>query len=421
MNQQTQEKIYVIGTQEKNIKALLSVGRFYALDGSYGKTIYMDASHPHIISIFGKRGYGKSYTLGVLIEELAKVDRNIRNDLSVIIIDTLGIFWTMIYPNIDEKNILEKWNKEPTSIKMNLLSPEIKKNDIKDRNACVLSIPPHQMTPDIWCDLFQVTSTSPFGIALTEAIYRLQSTKNTYQLKDIFNKIDDNPSVSNETKQLANNFYHYAQSLGIFHDGIKSLNEILRPGTINCIDLSLLPSTQTKQIVTGIISNLVFQQRIKARKHEELSLINKTDNTSSIPKVWMFIDEAQLFLPKSENPYCKQVLMEQWLRQGRQPGVSLVLATQQPSAIDHEVFSHSDLIFCHRLTSQHDILALHQIRPSYMKETIATIVKKMGYEKGVCTIIDDTMEQAHICKIRPRITWHAGHEPKIGISTKKGE
>jgi hypothetical protein len=327
----------------------------------------------------------------------------------------------MIYPNIDEKNILEKWNKKPTSIKMNLISPDINHTDIKQRNTRVLSIPPHQMTSDIWCDLFQVASTSSFGIALTEAIYHLQSTKNTYQLKEIFNKINDNPFVSNETKQLANNFYHYARSLGIFHDDINSLEEILTPGTVNCIDLSLLPSTQTKQIVTGIISNLVFQQRTKARKHEELSAINNNDANSFIPKVWMFIDEAQLFLPKSENPYCKQVLMEQWLRQGRQPGLSLVLATQQPSAIDHEVFSHSDLIFCHRLTSQHDILALHQIRPSYMKETIATIVKKMGYEKGVCTIIDDTMEQAHICKIQPRTTWHAGREPKIGISTKKEE
>lgn len=89
----------------------------------------------------------------------------------------------------------------------------------------------------------------------------------------------------------------------------------------------------------------------------------------------MAIDEAQLFLPR-EKSISKDILINQWMRQGRQPGLSLILATQRPGALDGEVMSHSDIIICHRLTSQEDIDALNRVRPTYMKEEMGEALKK---------------------------------------------
>ena len=105
------------------------------------------------------------------------------------------------------------------------------------------------------------------------------------------------------------------------------------------------------------------------------------------------------------------------MRQGRQPGLSLIVATQRPSAVEPEVLSHSDLIICHRLTAQEDIDMLGLIRPTYMRGDIAGAIKKMGHEKGVALLVDDTSESVHVIKVLPRVSWHGGGEPVIDTST----
>ena len=99
------------------------------------------------------------------------------------------------------------------------------------------------------------------------------------------------------------------------------------------------------------------------------------------------------------------------MRQGRQPGVSLILATQKPSLLDPEVFSHADIIYCHRLTAEDDINSLQKIHPTYLHGNIQEFIKKIGKEKGVALVIDDTRESIHYVKIRPRQSWHGGKEP----------
>ena len=132
-----------------------------------------------------------------------------------------------------------------------------------------------------------------------------------------------------------------------------------------------------------------------------------------MPMVWMAIDEAQLFMPSHEKTLGKNVFINEWMRQGRQPGLSLVMATQRPSALESEVLSHSDIILCHRLTAQEDIDALSRIRPTYMHGDIKESIKKVGDERGVALIVDDTSESSHIIKIRPRLSWHGGAEPSV--------
>jgi len=104
------------------------------------------------------------------------------------------------------------------------------------------------------------------------------------------------------------------------------------------------------------------------------------------------------------------------MRQGRQPGLSLLLATQRPSALDDEVLSHSDMIICHRLTAQGDIDALNRVRPTYMRGEIGEALKKVGMEKGVALIIDDNSESVHVIKVRPRMSWHGGEEPSAMVN-----
>jgi len=58
------------------------------------------------------------------------------------------------------------------------------------------------------------------------------------------------------------------------------------------------------------------------------------------------------------------------LREGRQPGISMVMATQQPGKIHTDAMTQSDIVISHRVTSQQDLEALNSIMQSYLLDSI---------------------------------------------------
>lgn len=408
------EKRYVLGRRTSDSPASLNIGRFYALDGSYGAIVEMDVTIPHATLICGKRGYGKSYTLGVLIEEISLLDEKIRDNLSVIVIDTLGIFWTMAYPNTLSLEERLTWQSEPKGIDISLFVPTNSLQDYREYSTDLhsFSIKTSDMSIEHWCTLFDVKSTDPFGMTLTKAVLDLKENTTPFSIDDILQKIKNNPSSDTTIKGVAENLLTMAQSWDLFDSQGSLLQSLIRPGVISVLDISHISDDAVKQVLVSIISEQLFQYRVEARKMQERKAMGLVTENPKEPMIWLAIDEAHLFLPMGKRNLTKQVLLEKWLRQGRQPGVSIIMATQRPSSIDEEVLSHCDLIFCHRLTAQDDIMALQKLRPTYMKGSIDEIMRKIGKEKGACLAIDDTMEEAHIIKIRPRVSWHGGGEPK---------
>jgi DNA helicase HerA-like ATPase len=214
-------------------------------------------------------------------------------------------------------------------------------------------------------------------------------------------------------KGAVENFFIMAESWGVFDTQGLSITDLVRRGTVTVLDLSVLQSPVLKDIVVALVCEKIFEERVKERKVHEQKKMGFTVEEKGIPLVWLAVDEAQLFVPQGKKTLSKEVLIEEWMRQGRQPGLSLIMATQRPSAVEPEVLSHSDIIICHRLTAQEDIDALSRIRPTYMHGDISESIKKIGSEKGVALLVDDTSESVHVIKVRPRVSWHGGAEPGI--------
>jgi len=93
-----------------------------------------DVSSPHVVAIFGKRGSGKSYTLGSIVEGLCTKEcdssiSTISRTQAILLFDTLGIFQWMDIPSssdssqklVQEQASLQKgWDlrNEPLDIKI---------------------------------------------------------------------------------------------------------------------------------------------------------------------------------------------------------------------------------------------------------------------------------------------------------------
>jgi DNA helicase HerA-like ATPase len=153
-----------------------------------------------------------------------------------------------------------------------------------------------------------------------------------------------------------------------------------------------------------------------SRKKEELEAIRYGQDylmyksVRQEPLVWIFIDEAHEFLPNFGKTPATDSLV-QLLREGRQPGISMVLATQQPGKIHSDVMTQSDIIISHKITAKEDVEKLNEIMQSYVLEDIKKQIRELPPLKGSAIILDDNSERIYPMRVRPKFTWHGGESP----------
>ena len=213
-----------------------------------------------------------------------------------------------------------------------------------------------------------------------------------------------------------------AEKWGLFSKEGTRIEELVLPGQITILDVSCYASmsgaSSLRALVIGLVAEKLFLQRMVARKAEELASVTQAlhffepdeDKETKEPLVWLVVDEAHEFLPREGESSASGSLIT-ILREGRQPGISLVLATQQPGKIHTDVITQSDIVISHRLTANLDVEALSMIVQSYMREGIDKQLNLLPRESGAAVVFDDTNERIFPIKVRPRYTWHGGESP----------
>ena len=235
----------------------------------------------------------------------------------------------------------------------------------------------------------------------------------------------------NEVRDAVVAMFTVAKGWGVFSDEGTDLADLAKPGQISVLDVSCYATMpggwDIKALIVGIISQHLFVQRMHARKSEEYDDVDSAMNLFSeenpgkldMPLVWLFLDEAHEFLPKTGKVASTDALVT-IMREGRQPGISLVLATQQPGKIHTDVMTQSDAVLSHRITSKIDTEALGMIMQSYMREGLVQQLDNLPRVSGAGIIFDDTNEKMYPMRLRPRISWHGGSAP-YAVKEKKEE
>ena len=136
----------------------------------------------------------------------------------------------------------------------------------------------------------------------------------------------------------------------------------------------------------------------------------EAEKKKEMPLAWLVIDEAHEVLPKTGKTAATDALVT-ILREGRQPGISLILASQQPGKIHTDVMTQSDTVVAHRITAKLDTEALGMLMQSYMREGLVTQLDNLPRQKGAAIVFDDTNERMYPMQVRPRFTWHGGEAP----------
>jgi hypothetical protein len=209
------------------------------------------------------------------------------------------------------------------------------------------------------------------------------------------------------------NRFSIAEDWGIFSEKGSKMEDIVAPGTVTILDVSLLGAFSfgwnVRTLIVGMLARKILYERMKARRKEEIESISGFEK-SYMPITWMMVDEAHQFLPAEGKTAATDPLL-QWVKIGREPGVSLVLATQQPNKLHEAAISQMDVVISHRLTARNDIESLRNIMQTYLKYDLAQYIDMLPRVKGAAIILDDNSERIYAAQMRPRLSWHAGGSP----------
>lgn len=420
----------IIGREDKDKKeignkATIFLGKHYVQMGnvvSLSNKVLLDVSKPHVILVSGKRGQGKSWSLGVMAEEMSNLPEEISKNLSIIIFDTMGIFWTSKYENTQDEQLLKKWELKPNKLNVTIFTPQGFYKEYKENNIPVdkqFTITTSDLEVSEWCNIFEVSLISEIGILIDKVISNLKKQDFNFAIDDIIEEAKKQKDFNKDVINAVESRFNSAKSFGVFSDKGISLDQLTMPGKVSIIDLSCYTnftgSWNVKGLVIGIISRKLLIERINRRKMEEVNLIASSQlfskpNQNEMPLVWLLIDEASEYLPKKGKSAASDALI-QILREGRQPGISLVLATQQPGEIHTDVLTQSDIVISHRVTAKRDIEALNSIMQSYLYADILKYLNKLPNMKGSAIVLDDNSERIYPIQVRPRFSWHGGSSP----------
>ncbi len=393
------QKQYLLGRQEDGRQGRLFIGRYLALDGSAGAGVFLDALKPHAVVICGKRGYGKSHTLGVLAEEFARLPPGLRRNFAVIIVDTMGIFGRMARPSSGED--AARWGLSPAGVEVRRFAPEPFLGEMPP-GTLPFYVPTASLSPYDYCELLGVDPLSSFGAALIGGVVRLGRFSIAALLDEIAGS-DAPPEVRSSLCGLL----AMVSSWHLFSEEA-TYDGLLAPGSISVVDLSGYGhDAGVRSCAVASLGRALYDMRVRARRREDAD--RNGGRKRDTPLVWMMVDEAHLFA----DGMAGRVLTNEWLRQGRQPGLSLVLATQRPSALGFDVLSQADVLVAHRLTLRDDIEALERARPVYVKEPLREAMARLGTARGAAIVLDDATESYHVVRIRPRVSAHGGGEPEV--------
>jgi hypothetical protein len=441
--------------------------------------VNFDLAMPHVVAIFGKRGSGKSYTLGSLLEGLctAKDHTTISSTSkrhATLLFDTLGIFQWVDVPLEDasahklikeQANFQKGWDIQNEALEVQIWVPRGTESTAKYRE---FTINCSDFTASDWGYLFGVDILQDrMGQLINDAFEKVvnegwASENRKYLPKARYAIEDLMDCVQNDKELLAN--YHsetrraVLQQLSVFwrnplfqpknrapeilrspENNIElsqellkafesvegtSLNELLKPGQMSVLLLHKLSDELRFVLIVSLIRKIMHARidTSEAEKNlkilqgltaEQKSLLEKKIE-QGIPPTWIAADEAQNFLPSERKTTATDVLIR-LVREGRNFGLSFVLTTQQPSAIDQRILAQVDTLIVHKLTVQGDIeyikRNLKSGLPDEMKYgnnilTFEELIRSL--DTGQALISNTDTARAFLIDVRPRVSVHGG-------------
>lgn len=368
-----------------------------ATDRKDKSTISLATHASRVIFICGKRGTGKSYTLGHIAEEIVGEGMAL-----AVLVDSLAVFWSTAIPTDSGPPIPVRVlvPGDPVGV----LGADLHAAMSRYVDIQRLWLNPADISPDAWLALFDYGMDEPQGMCLYRGVLAVQERSSTWALADLVEAVRADEDSGDRTIAAVLNRLSIAQAWGIFaKEYTDTLSALAPPGTLNVVDVAAFdPGPQSlRNLVARLLVQRLFAARFASCRRETLGM------EATFPRVWLLIDEAHDFCPAQGDALAKRALIR-WVKEGRQPGLSLAVAVQQPSALDFDLISQCNVYIIHHLTLHDDVKTVARLSSSYAEALPAYLKGVRG--AGEAIIVDDAVERVTVGKVLPRRGKHGGGE-----------
>ncbi len=407
------------------------------------KNVNLDIEKEHVIAILGKRGSGKTYTLGVVLEGLISTSAQVSthsSDKAVLVLDTLNLFqWIGIPLETAEGKVAKEqldrarsWGLATTPLSVKLWHLAGSAPVTKDSSPFLVQV--NDMSAQDWGFLFDVDiMMDPMGQLIVSACDKVRRTgwqsnsehrkpSPNHSIPDLVDCIGKDKELSNdfspETRRAVRQRLMSYEHVGLFSTNGTKLTDLLQPDQASVLLLGRCPE-DLRTVVAFLLMRKLRELRSISSEQKKDSLITGAEESRgslSVPPTWVLIDEAQNIIPSRTASLANQELTR-FVREGRNFGLSMVISTQQPQAIDPRVMSQVDILVVHTLTVQGDISYIMNNLKSASPESIILGRQPVKLQEairelevGQCLISATDAQRGLFAEIRPRITPHGGFE-----------
>jgi DNA helicase HerA-like ATPase len=345
------------------------------------------------LAILASTGAGKSYTAGVLIEELMRP----YNRAAVMIVDPHGEYDTLGSIQGDARFHSDGYQ------------PEVKiftHDRIKVRFSSLTEADIKYLLPEGTSDKMLHFLSQAYR-SLTAGERGARELWSYYDLRD---EVKAQKYEGNERSESSNassiegllwrldSRFDRPDSIFSDHEHI-ALNELFKPGRCTVLQLSDIEQNE-QQVVVATLLRRVNKARMATVREEALP---GTDSHLPYP-VFALLEEAHRFAPAGQTVVSTNIL-KQILSEGRKFGVGIGLITQRPGKLDQDVLSQCMTQIIMRIVNPID------------QDTVAKSVEGAGRQlldelpaltKGQAVISGVGVNTPVMCRVRQRITRHGG-------------
>lgn len=450
------EKSLTFGDPKKRRTDVLLIGRLAELGPT--RDVWMDVSGEHVVAIVGKRGSGKSFTLGTIAESLCVVDypnpiATMASKRAVLLLDTLDIFWTTKLPVADRDpprvrqqfKELSAWGIAPPPLSVDAWVPAGFQRLSDPSWVQPFYIDVSSFGPYDWSSLMGVDLVlDPMGQLINETYQKVTtsgwkgggktfSAKRDYTIAEMVSCIKNDTEILSDYREetrraVVQRLQSYASYQLMTGKGTP-LTALLQPGHLSVLMLNRL-NPDLRSVLSGVLIRKIMESRSEAsfskkRLETDHSLTDEQkanltlDLAHQVPRCWIAVDEAQNIIP-SDGKTSAQESVIKLVKEGRNSGLSFIFTTQQPDSIEQKIMSQVTTFVVHQLAIERDIdyvmrnlLTKQPQSIVYGREELdfASLIRDLELGQAVISSLPvDNVNRCFVASIRPRVAMHGGFE-----------
>jgi uncharacterized protein len=299
------------------------------------------------LAVLAKSGGGKSYAIGVLIEELASYG------VPCVILDPHGEYSTIKYPNDSPEDIqyFKHYGVSSKGFASVVREFAINTNIITDATQLKLEVPQ---------DAYAIIQAMPFRLTSSQAglvhntVNQIEETKAQFSFQDI---VDELTIIESNAKWNLISGLQQLIKTKLFSFSPTPVNEIVKPNRVSIVNFKGSPP-ELQQIAAKSLLTELFEKR-------------KLDE---IPPFFLVIEEAHNFCPERGYGEAKSsAVIRSIAAEGRKFGLGLCIISQRPARVDKSVLSQCTSQMALQVTNPGDLKAISNSFEGITSETESEI------------------------------------------------